>query len=221
MSYTSSPQHELNQTLALLRLLEQTMKYFAQAIENERTVLENMEEITTADLLKARAYSFAHAGQNACAISDLRALVSQQDYATPHNLNKLSQVLIRTNQSFAFEEAMSISESVLCQSDLPEVEVWFANHNYAAALIGVGRFPEALQAANNALAIRQDERTAALKDIAEHGPDILESLADQGFSPARIAEFPSTDSSEVTGFSENRLSMLRPSLTTVMRSELI
>ncbi len=219
MSYTSDSQRELSQTLALLRLLEQTMKYFAQAIENERTALENMEEVTTADLLKARAYSFAHAGQDARAISDLRALVSQRDYATPRNLNKLSQVLIRTNQSGAFEEAISISESVLAQSDLPEVEVWFANHNYAAALIGVGRFPEALQAANNALAIRQDERTAVLKDIAERGPDVLESLADQGFSPASLAEVTSTDPSEVTGSSEDGSGMLRPSLTIVTRAE--
>ncbi|MBD2470938.1 hypothetical protein H6G90_25330 [Nostoc sp. FACHB-145] len=191
------------------------MKYFAQAIENERIALENMEEVTTADLLKARAFSFAHAGQDARAISNLRALVSQRNHATPRNLNKLSQVLIRTNQNSAFEEAISISEAVLSQSNLPEAEVWFANHNYAAALIGLGRFPEALQAANNALAARQDERTTILKDIAERGPDILESLMDQGISPARLAEFTSTDSSE-----EDGINTLRSSLISVMRSEL-
>lgn len=213
MSYTSAS-HELNQTLALLRSLEQNMRYFAQAIGNELTTLETLEEVTSADLLKAQAYSFAHAGQDARAISGLRALVSQQDYATPRNLNKLSQVLIRTNQSSAFEEAISISEAVLAQNDLPEVEVWFANHNCAAALIGVGQFPEALQAANNALAVRQDARTATLRDIAERGPAVLESLTDQGLSPTRLAEFDLTDSS-----AEDGMSMLLISLTAVMRVE--
>jgi tetratricopeptide (TPR) repeat protein len=184
-------QKELSQTLSLLRSLEQNMNYFARAIEDERRTLEEKDSVTPSDILKARGYSLAHAGEDEKSISDLKALVSQQDYATPHNLNKLAQVLVRVNQHAGLEEAISISETVLTKEDIPEDEVWFANHNLAAALISLGRLTEALKAANTALSIRHDERTAILKTIAENGLSSLDFLADQGVSVAHLASFSS------------------------------
>lgn len=188
MSERIVPDNELKQVKTLLESLERDMDYFAKAINVERRELESRTSATTADVLKARGFSLAHAGRNEQAMADLKALVSQADHATARNLNKLAQVLVRIGQRDTFEEAITISDSVLSRTDLADGEKWFAHHNRAAALIGLGSLQDAIAAADAALAVQHDERTRLLKVIAEHGPNLVETLADAGIAPAQMAE---------------------------------
>lgn len=172
--------------VSLISSLEQSLIYFVNAVAKERQDLVANEQPTAADIIKARGFALAHAGHHSAAILDLRSLVSQSEYSTPHNINKLAQVLIRTGEQQGYAEALELVDTVLSNMELDEGEAWFAYHNKSAALIGLGRLDEAAKAASEALSYRSDQRTVSLKLLAEHGDDNLRMFEEKGITSASI-----------------------------------
>lgn len=174
------------ETRLLLQRLLDTHAYNQRYMEKYVADLDRTPSPTGLDLLTARAFVFAYAGQNDLAIAAFDALVSQKQGRTAWNLNKLAQLLSRRGGKEDLLRAEKLAESGLPLAN-NNVARWFSWHNLAAIRLQQMKYEAAADAAASGLKELADPRTQAMLDLAQAGAgtrDVVEvqaTLIDRGF----------------------------------------
>jgi len=154
-------------TVALLNELARTAEYNARKLGRLSQQLGEHEHPTLADLLEYRGHALAQAGYVDAAIHDLSSLLSDPARATPDNRNKLAQQLIYRAKGTDVDEAIRIASNVAGDVAASPEQRFFANDLLAQALLVAGRKPEAIAAADAALALHDSPRVHAIRALAE------------------------------------------------------
>ncbi|MEQ1684259.1 MAG: hypothetical protein ABL916_11460 [Burkholderiaceae bacterium] len=143
--------------VALCRSVLTTLEYNALAVRAELSELETTQEGDEVGLLQRQAYALYHAGFDDQARAAFNALVALAPH--PDSLTKLAQLELRQGRAAA---SLDAAEAAIAMS----ADHHLATQTRAAALLALGRGREALEAANVAMGLADDPRSAALVRLA-------------------------------------------------------